>query len=32
MVVGILMDGLMMEVDLMIVAVWVDDGGLVIDH
>ena len=32
MVVGILMGGFMMEASLMIVVVWVDDGGLGIDR
>ena len=32
MVVGILMGGLMMEVGLMMVVMWVDDGGLGIDQ
>ena len=32
MVAGILMGGLMMEAGLMMVVVWVDDGGLGIDR
>ena len=32
MVFGILMGGLMMEAGLMMVVVWVDDGGLGIDR